>query len=339
VGSLSQLGGITRFEFSEGKAKGASGLRVRTAAGLDFTVVPEKGLDITEAYFQGKSLCWQSPAGVVHPAFYDCRGIEWLKTFAGGLITTCGLTAAGAPSEDQGEALGLHGSIANTPAENVSHRAEWEGDELLLTVAGSVRESRVFGANLAMHRSIQTRLSGCAIQVNDTVCNEGYKNTPLLLVYHMNYGFPFVTEHSRIYGDSVTVEGRTEFAKNHLASWATFAPPTAGIDERVYYHSFRPDAQGNVTVVLVSNEATRDLGIEITYAQATLPQFVEWKMPGVTHYVLGLEPANCRVDGRAAERAAGRLQLLAPGEERKFGVTVRVLATAAEVAAALSKFV
>ena len=46
VGSLSQLGGITPFEYREGKAKGVTGLRVRTAAGLEFCVLPERGMDI-----------------------------------------------------------------------------------------------------------------------------------------------------------------------------------------------------------------------------------------------------------------------------------------------------
>jgi hypothetical protein len=38
IGALSQLGGITRFEYCDGKAKGVTALRVRTASGLEFTV-------------------------------------------------------------------------------------------------------------------------------------------------------------------------------------------------------------------------------------------------------------------------------------------------------------
>jgi hypothetical protein len=53
IGSLSQLGGITRFEYCDGKARGVTALRVRTASGFEFSVLPERGLDIFEATYQG----------------------------------------------------------------------------------------------------------------------------------------------------------------------------------------------------------------------------------------------------------------------------------------------
>jgi hypothetical protein len=39
--------------------------------------------------------------------------------------------------------------------------------------------------------------------------------------------------------------------------------------------------------------------------------------------VLGIEPANCSVLGRAADRAAGRLPILEPGAVRSTMLTVR----------------
>ena len=85
IGRLSQLGGISHFLHADGKAKGTSTLRVRTARGLEFWIVPDRGMDVYEASFQGRSLCWHSPTGMVHPSFYSNQGTEWLKTFAGGL--------------------------------------------------------------------------------------------------------------------------------------------------------------------------------------------------------------------------------------------------------------
>jgi hypothetical protein len=41
-------------------------------------------------------------------------------------------------------------------------------------------------------------------------------------------------------------------------------------------------------------------------------------------YALGLEPANCSVLGRAADRAAGRLPILAPGESRTTSLEISV---------------
>ena len=58
-------------------------------------------------------------------------------------------------------------------------------------------------------------------------------------------------------------------------------------------------------------------------------------MTGVNHFVLGLEPANCRSLGRKAERERGTLQMLAPGERRAFRLELKVLQGAEQVARAI----
>ena len=324
VGALSPLGGITRFEYCDGKAKGVTVLRVRTAAGFEFSVLPEKGLDIFETSYLGKSLAWHSPAGVVHPAYYDFRGPQWLKTFAGGMVTTCGSSTAGLPSEDQGEEFGLHGAISNTPAEQVNCFEEWKDDELLLTISGKVRESSVFGPNLVTHRTIQTSLAGRSFCLTDRVENQGSEAARLMRIYHCNFGFPLLTDSSRIHCPSRQVAGRNDFATRHVESWSVFEPPTRGIEERVYFHEMAPDQKGSVRVVLVSNDA-RDFAVQMDYKAATLPRFVEWKMTGEGHFVLGLEPANCGLAGRKAERDAQTLHFLQPGQQEEFHVELSVL--------------
>lgn len=336
AGALTQLGGITRFEYCDGKAKGVTALRVKTAAGLEFTVLPEKGLSIFEAAYQGRSLCWHSSTGVVHPAYYDSQNIQWLKTFDGGLLTTCGLAAAGQPCEDQGEQLGLHGAISNIAAEHVSWREEWKDDELLLTIEGRVRESHLFGPNLTMRRVIQTSLAGRFLRLSDCIENEGGEDAPLMVIYHCNFGFPLLTDRSRIYAPSRQADPRTDFAALHKESWQVFEAPSAGIGERVYYHDMAAGADGRVRVVLVSDDAVRDFGVELSYQTATLPRLIEWKLTGSGSFVLGLEPANCKAEGRKAEREAGTLRILRPGEEEKFEIELRVLDGEPEVAEAIA---
>ena len=48
-------------------------------------------------------------------------------------------------------------------------------------------------------------------------------------------------------------------------------------------------------------------------------------MLGPGMYVTGLEPANCGLAGRAAEREAGTLTELAPGESWRSGLSIRVV--------------
>jgi len=336
TGRLSQAGGISHFTHADGKAKGVSTLRVRTAPGLEFWVVPDRGMDIFEASFQGKSLCWHSPNGLVHPAYYSTRGTEWLRSFSGGLLATCGLTTAGAASEDNGEALGVHGPISNTPAETVNWSEHWEGDDCLLSISGKVREASVHGPNLLLERTISTSLKSKSLSVHDVVENQGVRESPLMVLYHFNFGFPLLTERSRIYAPSQAVEAATDFAARSKDAWSRFEPPVRGVAERVYFHQMIPDPTGNVTVVLVGDTDRPEFGIALSYDSPTLPRFVQWKMTGTNHFVLGLEPANCWTLGRKAERERGTLQMLSPGERRTFRLQLTVLDGAEEVANVIS---
>jgi hypothetical protein len=335
TGKLSQVGGITHFTHAEGKAKGVSTLRVRSASGLEFWIIPDRGMDIYEATFRGQSLSWHSPVGVVHPSYFSSRGLEWLETFAGGLLFTCGLTTVGGPSEDAGESLGLHGPIANTPAEHVAWSERWEGDECLFTISGEVRETSVHGANMLLRRTITSSLQGKSFAIHDVVVNEGFRESPMMMLYHFNFGYPLLTERSIVYSPSKTVEPINDFSKQSLDQWNHFEPPQMGIQERVYFHQMEPRADGKVTVVLVSDVDNPVFGIAMTYDSANLPEFNQWKMTGTNHFVLGLEPANCRTLGRKAERERGTLQTLAPGDHRDFHVEIKVLEGAEQVAAAI----
>jgi hypothetical protein len=293
-------------------------------------------MDIVEASYLGKSLSWHSPIGVTHPAFYDPRDIQWIKTFPGGLVCTCGLTAAGFPCEDAGETTGLHGPVSNLPADRVSFHEKWTGDECNFVVQGEVREARVHGPNLLLQRTITSSLAGKSIVLSDTVENQGYVDSPLMLLYHLNFGFPLLTEKSKIFASSEAVEPRTEFAAPTMDEWATFDAPIRGIGERVYYHKMRAASDGRVSVVLVSDEGKRDFGVLVRYSKTNLPEFVQWKMTGVNHFALGLEPSNCRVAGRLSERDAGRLTTIAPGEKRDFCVELTVLDGGREVEQAIA---
>ena len=335
TGRLSQVGGITAFTHAEGKAKGVSTLRVRTVRGLEFWVVPDKGMDIFEASYRGRSLSWHSPNGIVHPAYHSDRGLEWLKSFAGGLLCTCGLAAAGAPSEDAGEPLGLHGRISNIPAEQVRWTEAWEGDDCILTASGKVRESSVHGTNLVLERTISTSLHSCSLALHDVVRNEGFHDSPLMVLYHFNFGYPLLTERSRVYSPTQSTEAATAYASRTQEEWHLFDVPEKGGEERVYFHRMQPDSRGRVTVVLVSDDANPEFGIALSYDRDTLPEFVQWKMTAANHFVLGLEPANCRSLGRRAERERGTLQTISPGERREFRIELRVLDGASEVADAI----
>ena len=100
-----------------------------------------------------------SGTGITSPAYYEEPGLGWLRSFFVGLLTTCGITNAGAPSTDQGRAFGLHGRVSNAGAEDLAIDQEWEGDEYLLRLKGRMREVfPLVGENMTLTRRIETRL-------------------------------------------------------------------------------------------------------------------------------------------------------------------------------------
>ena len=124
AGSVSQLGGIRDFTFNDGKMKGVRAIEVNTGK-LKFTILPDRCMDIANAEFCGENLVWISKTGITAPTYYEKDGKNWLHGFFGGLMTTCGLRNIGGPVDEHG----LHGRIANIPAEKVSVFADWIYDE------------------------------------------------------------------------------------------------------------------------------------------------------------------------------------------------------------------
>jgi hypothetical protein len=334
IGHLTQVGGIRRMTLGDGVEAGVQIADVRTGSGFRFQVTLDRGMDLSLAEFKGIPLAWRSPTGDAHPARYDPRGTGWLRTFAGGLMTGCGITSLGAPSVDEGNEFGLHGRLSHLPASDVSVEHRWEGDECIMAVEGSMREAVIFGENLHLRRRVETRLGSSAVTLRDRVVNEGTGRTPLMMLYHINIGWPLVDEGSRLFLNARGTTPRDAEAAAATGRAREFAGPAPGFREQVYYHDLTPDEDGYATVLL--RDAASRLALVARFRQRELPKFIEWKMTGEGTYVVGLEPANCRVGGRAAERAAGTLQFIEPREEREFVVEIGILEGAESIAAAIA---
>lgn len=333
VGNISQLGGVRRVKLTDGPHDGVDAVEFRTGTGLSFLAVPGRGLDITSAEHNGRSLAWMSAAGEMSPMYYEEPGAGWLRNFPGGLVTTCGLTYAGAACVDEGEALGLHGRYSNTAASNVWADGEWEDDEYRMWAVGKVRESRLFGENLVLRRKVSAVLGQNKIWIHDSVTNEGPRESPHMLLYHINGGFPVVDANTQLVSTSKGVTPAGEAAVKAKDRHGVVEPPTAGFEQEVYYHDMATDSDGCVYAGLV-NKTLPDgpFGFYVKVNKSELPEFTQWKNNGTREYVIGLEPCNCHVDGRDVDRAEGRLQFLKPGETREYHLEITVLTTADEVA-------
>ena len=317
IGHPSQLCGVEELRLVGGKGDGMRLAEVKNAAGLRVTVSPDRCADIARVEFKGDNFSFFSPCGYVAPAFYRPDGTDFLKSFTAGFLTTCGLTAVGSPCTDDGEILGLHGTIGNTPCERFS----WEETDTDFVLHALVNDSVIFAHKLTLERTITVGKYENRLSVQDTVTNHGDTVSPLMLLYHMNMGYPLLSENAVLEIPSRTVTPRDAHAAEGIDSWNKMLPPTPGFAEQCYYHRFDGAGSARLTNPDIGK------GLEITFDGKELDCMTEWKMMGVHDYVLGLEPGNCTPDGRDVLRQQGRLRFIAPGEEKTFRVDVRFFET------------
>ena len=331
VGDLSQLGGTRLVELQDGNQRGVRAVDFATGTGFQFTVLLDRGMDLGAASYCGRPLAWNAMPGPVHPAFFEPEGLGFLRTFGGGLLCTCGLTYAGAPCTDQGEALGLHGRVSHIPARQVSLDSQWIGDDYYFWVKGSVRETRVYGPNLVLTRTVNARLGESRLFLHDVMVNEGFEPAPLMALYHINAGFPVVDKGAELLCASTRAEPVTDYAARRAARWHLFDAPAPGVEEACYRHTLAAGRDGKVVVALVNRKLDGGFGYYIEYRKAQLPHFTEWKMMGEGMYVVGTEPCTMPLHSRSELREQGKLEFLGPGEERHVELEIGVVSSARQI--------
>lgn len=322
TGDLSQLLGIKEYAFSSGKAKGVRAFDVKNGSGLEFTVVADRCLDIANLSFKGINCSYISKSGIVAPEYYEPEGVEFLRSFFAGFLTTCGLRNVGPPCEVNGEKFGIHGRISHTPAEEISACCSWENDIPVMTISGKIREARLFGENLILHRTITCNAGENKISIRNTVENAGFKVEPVMLLFHFNLGYPLLSSDAKLITPTRQLLPRDTEAEKGKDYYSSFEEPVAGYAEQVFGHKLMSSNNGKTSVALVNNKLALALGIEFNLNQFS--EFYQWKQMGSGDYVLGLEPANCSVLGRAKALETGELDFIEPGESRHFDLEISI---------------
>ncbi len=323
VGKMNQIASVTPFEFTDGFERGSRGLFVENAAGLRFTVMPDRCLDIGSASYRGIPLAWTSSTSFPNPSFYEPDGLGWLRSFGGGLVATCGLTNVGPPTDDKFGQTGQHGRIGNTPAFEVQHGGYWdEQDNYNLVIAGKVREAKIFSENLLLERTIVVPLDKAILQIEDIVTNEGDQPSPLMLLYHCNLGFPLLSADAHLEGDFQSITPRDAEAEQGKENALSFDSPITGYKEKCYWLDPVVESDGKSSVSLVN--PTAGLRLTLRYDKSQMPHLTEWKQMGQGTYALGLEPGNVLPLGRAHYIEQNELSMIQPGESRTFSFEIAV---------------
>jgi Domain of unknown function (DUF4432) len=348
VGNLAQVGGLQMMSFEEGHARGVRSIDFRTGTGFRFSVLPERGLDVGIAEYQGINLTWLPPKLFPGPWFYEAGGgdpYSFVRVALGGLFNTCGLVHIGnqktIATEQYGygtrmsETYGIHDRISMTPADRATFGERWDGDRCFLWAEGTVRQELAYGENLLLTRRYESEMGTSSFTISDVVRNDGYYPSPHQLMYHFNIGFPIVDAGSDLLctlaeeaEDLAASLSNFKKAKPEREKFRDYVDPQPNFGVEGYGLKMRPDAQGIVGVALVNRRlrpAQGGVGVYLRYRHDQLPHYIAWRQMSEGLYAVGLEPATNPFSTPPELVADGYPIMLQPGEERRYELEFGVL--------------
>jgi hypothetical protein len=322
IGQISQICGVSRRELMDGRARGVQIADFWTGSGLEFSVNLSRGMGIGSFRYKGMSLSWTSATGDVAPNYYEPSGGGLDRSYAGGLLHMAGLRQVGAPCSDEGEDLGLHGRICNIPADDVHTDGIWQDEDYSVFVQGTLHEVSALGENLIMKRRITAHLGCNEVEIRDQVENAGHTRSPYMILYHTNFGFPLIDSGSRLIIPVTEVRDAFNGSLVNEGEYGVYGAPMEDAEQKIFFHKTK-EKEGWSGFMIANPKLA--LGIRVDYLKANLPELINWVDQRPGHNVIEVGPSNCKCFGRAAEREAGTLQFLEPGEVKTYNMKFTVL--------------
>ena len=316
LGNEMQLFSVKEARLVGGKQDNMRVLIVKNASGLEFTVSLDRCADIAELSVKGDNFAFIGPCGYVAPTYYDNKGANFLKSFTAGFLTTCGLNNVGGNVNVDGVEYGLHGSIANTPCEKYCYFVE--NNEI--HVKAVIRDASLFNDKLLLEREYVCPINENVIYLKDTVKNIGFNDTPVMILYHCNMGYPLLSEDAKLNIPTNKVVARDAHAQTGIDNWNVIEKPQKDYQEMCFFHEMNEETP---TVSLYNEKINK--GVEITYNTKELPCFTQWKMMGQGEYVLGLEPGTCNPDGRIEILKKGTYDNLGAGQSKNYNLKFKFI--------------
>ena len=323
-----QLGGIETAVLDNGAGRGTRIAWINTGTGLRYKVVIDRAMDIADAFYNQHSLAWISHLGITPPQPFSESGLDWLRTFSGGLLTTCGLDHVGGPETDEYGERGLHGSISNTPAniESIVQPDPVRG-QLEMSITGIIKQTRVFGPSIELRRTISGTLGKPTITIKDEVRNLANTPVPHMILYHFNFGWPLVDEGTDLlWNGSWQPRGDREnkiFREgNNFKKCPAPMADHSGTGEEVAFINPLPDGDGQCVCGL--HNSSLDIALALRFKKEQLPWLTNWQHWAKGEYVTGIEPGTNPPIGQTNARQQRQLTMLQPGESKSYNLEIEV---------------
>lgn len=317
-GDVSQVGGVKSFTLNSGKAKGIDAYEINTGAGLRFTVLADRCMDIAWVDYKSAPIGFISKAGISSSLYFEHKGDELHRVFGPGLLTTCGLRNVGSPCTVDGEEFAQHGRIHNAPAENVSINADWDGDEYKISLKGAMREAVLYKENLRLTRNIETSLGSNTFKITDTIVNLALRDEYVCILYHFNFGFPVIDEGTKLIIPPADIVNEQQ--NGQPGRWnESFSLVDAPLEKAKSTLFMRFDDE-DIRISLRNEKLEGFNGIYMKYKKSHLPCFTAWRNYLQGDYVLGLEPGTVHPENREKFLSKNKMVKLAPMEELKLEI-------------------
>jgi Domain of unknown function (DUF4432) len=307
-------------------------LQVRGGAGLDVDIALDRGGDVVGVRAEGIPLGWLSPNGFGQPAAADGWGS--LRTFTGGLVTTCGLEHALGPEQLDMSRYGyrdrptetapLHGRLSSSRATLTALDLIEGPDGLEWRVGLLVQQAGLFAERFELRRTLTVPIDRPSLTIVDEVTNAGFIPEPHALLYHVNVGWPLLSRRCRM-GGSV---GEPRSNSDPGSDWTAIGEPDDQIVQRFIEHDSEPDATGSCRVSWENPDVLgRAVALRLTYDAAALPYLFQWTVSARGMYVNAFEPSNLPAVGHRDALRNESMTVLEPAQTRRttlrFDVDVR----------------
>lgn len=322
TGDPSQLFEVRRAVYTDGSASGMPVIEVKNGAGLRFSVLEGRGLDLYDMEYKGVNLSFRTKNGLVSGQRFSTIPGEFTRTMNGGMMFTAGFSNVGGDVTENGTYYPLHDRADGAGASEVY--AVTDNANMSVEIGGETRETSLFGENLHLTRRIYTSAAAPVIYIDDTLENRAALPADVAILYHCNLGYPFLDEGVRVYTSGKNVAPRNDDAAKGMSEYNVMSAPVPGVPEQVFLYKDNAPAADGLGTALAVNERL-GLGFYVRHAVDTLPNLAEWKSMAAGDYVLGLEPTNNLLRGRVDERAANGLTTLEPFSDIHFHVELGVL--------------
>ncbi len=291
LGNIEQVAGIREARLMRGRGEGIEVAEFYNAAGLRFSVVPDRCMDLFDLSYKGVNLSFQSKNGLTSPLAYSSADGEFAEQWPAGQLVTCGLGNVGGHSV-VGGVFPTHGRISHVPAKNFGTETYWDGDRYVLRATGEVHQTKMYSRHLSIRRTIETGLDEKKLTIHDVITNFEAADEPYMLLYHFNFGYPLLQADSCVQFSKADTSPMNDMSTDSVH----MMDPVDGRGEELYFRT----NLGSKACGVIYNEKL-ELGAYVAFDTANLPNCLEWKNMKSHDYVLAIEPCNtCGLNRKAA---------------------------------------